>query len=73
MPRYAIELDDQDVELLQELITGEWRVADDIASLAEHFMRHAADGVRRPGSWERDWITQATGYSGVGSLSTPRR
>jgi len=51
-----------DVELLRLLCgDGDAFVASNVGELVEHLARSAADGVRRPGSWERGWIVQATG------------
>lgn len=65
MAEFTIRVSDNDVELLRQLVGEgfEW-VASDVAGLIEHLARSAADGVRRPGSWERNWITQATGWAG---------
>jgi hypothetical protein len=32
-----------------------------IEDVASHLLHSAADGVRRPGSWERGWVQQAFG------------
>jgi hypothetical protein len=32
--------------------------------LVELLFRHVADGVERPGSWERGWLSQVTGWWG---------
>jgi hypothetical protein len=33
----------------------------DVEAVVRHLLHSAADGVRRPGSWERSWIAQAFG------------
>ncbi|HEU0081861.1 MAG TPA: hypothetical protein VFQ87_03240 [Bradyrhizobium sp.] len=35
-----------------------------IARVLRHLVMSAADGVRRPGSWERGWVVQAFGEIG---------
>lgn len=63
MPVYYVVVDDDDAAALRQLVGGGAPVgAVDVAALLELLARAAADGVRRPGSWERGWITQATGY-----------
>lgn len=58
----VVELDGPTVEHLQDLIGPGWQFpAEDLSGLAYFLLRHASDGVRRPGSWERGWIQQATG------------
>ncbi len=60
-----IEIQDGDVELLEiaakadaiPIGVGPPRLED----LVAHLLRHAADGVRRPGSWERGWLIQVLG------------
>ncbi len=36
-------------------------IAETVPQLVQHVATCAAAGVRRPGSWERAWIEQATG------------
>jgi hypothetical protein len=33
----------------------------DVETVVRHLVHSAADGVRRPGAWERSWIEQAFG------------
>lgn len=64
MPTITVEISDHDWPYLEQLCGEEPEaVARDLSELLEHLARHAADGVRRPGAWERDWITQATGWA----------
>lgn len=32
--------------------------------LLEYFAHRILDGIERPGSWERGWLTQATSWDG---------
>lgn len=71
MPELRIELSVEDAEQLRRICgPGPLDVAADVRGLVEHLARAAADGVRRPGSWERDWLTQATGWPPYGSVTT---
>jgi hypothetical protein len=61
----TILVDDDDVEHLRRLCgEGTFAPARNVVELVELLARHAADGVRRPGSWERGWVTQVTGWDG---------
>lgn len=63
MPDFVVSLSETDADLLREIVSDDaWSVAADVRSLLEHLAQSAADGVRRPGSWERGWLTQATGW-----------
>jgi hypothetical protein len=62
VPKFTVELSEEEVRYLEQLCVGQWAVAPDVAGIIEHFARHAADGVRRPGAWERDWVSQCTGW-----------
>ncbi|WP_437804527.1 hypothetical protein [Sorangium sp. So ce693] len=56
MAKVTIELDDTTAAYL--------RVLSDDGTAEETLSRlalHAADGVRRPGAWERGWVCQAFG------------
>lgn len=60
--RISIEVDPETFELLRVLgksyaVGGHGTVAQVVA----HLVHSAADGVRRPGSWERGWVEQAFG------------
>lgn len=60
----TVEISDHDLVCLDQLVgEGLGYVAGDLRELVEHLIRCASDGVRRPGSWERGWIVQATGTS----------
>ena len=62
MADFTVTVADADVKYLERLAgDGADYVADSVRSLLEHLARAAADGVRRPGAWERNWIVQATG------------
>jgi hypothetical protein len=63
MRYFVVELDDDDVVQLERLIAEDtWDDFGSIDAVLYHLARHAADGVRRPGSWERGWLTQVTGW-----------
>jgi hypothetical protein len=55
---------DDDLERLRAICADTDGYFEDPADLIEHLARSAADGHRRPGSWERGWLTQATGWYG---------
>ncbi len=58
---------DRDLRFLRVLgpAIGLDLAADDVpkvlAKVIEHLAASAADGVRRPGAWERSWVEQAFG------------
>lgn len=63
MAELVIRVSDDDVELLEQLVGEELHYyADTVEAVVEQLARAAADGIRRPGSWERGWIQQATGF-----------
>lgn len=57
----AIEIEQEDVALLQTLARSPGCAGETAADALAHLASSAADGVRRPGSWERAWIQQAFG------------
>jgi hypothetical protein len=59
-----VELGEETVRHLKELVGPYPAIAEDLESLTFHLLESAATGVRRPGSWERGWLTQATGWDG---------
>jgi hypothetical protein len=60
--RFCVDVDAETYELLQRLTGPVWEEGWlNVQALLEHLVNSAADGVRRPGSWERGWIVQATG------------
>lgn len=63
MPEFVVRVDAQDLPYLQQLCSEDmWSYAEDVSALLEQLAHAAADGIRRPGSWERGWIQQATGW-----------
>jgi hypothetical protein len=57
--RITIELTLETVTYLQVLV-GAFGAAD-LEGVIEHLAHSAAAGIRRPGAWERGWLTQAFG------------
>ncbi len=62
-PKGQIILDvDPEVEGFLEALANGTALGDGSASdAARHLIHSAADGMRRPGSWERGWVEQAFG------------
>jgi len=61
MPTLVLEVPDQDLRWLDEIVAaqGAYPPAKDVPGLVLHLIRSAADGARRPGSWERPWLRSA--------------
>jgi hypothetical protein len=65
--KISIEVSQETADLLVVLATSsavdpvdkQERVA--LAAVVGHLVASAADGVRRPGAWERGWVEQAFG------------
>lgn len=62
----VLELSEDTVKLLQCLATADAMGGPDadgpqLERVLKHLAHSAADGVRRPGSWERAWLQQAFG------------
>jgi hypothetical protein len=72
--KITIDLDVETVRQLQELATSAAMLdpgggrpttgQQTIAKIVRYLVASAADGVRRPGSWERGWVEQAFGEWG---------
>ena len=63
MMTIVLELDETTAELLQQVCgDSPSATASNVNELVEMLALRAADGVRRPGSWERGWLTQCTGW-----------
>jgi len=60
MAAYIINLSAEIVRGLDRLV-GDERLIRDVPELLNYLAYSAADGVLRPDSWERDWISKATG------------
>lgn len=60
--RLALDLTEEDVAFLRLLATSD-RCGDKgtIEDVVEALVFSAIDGVRRPGAWEREWVTQVFG------------
>ena len=55
-----------DWELLNMLCGDEeLAIAANPAELVAYLIDRAVEGVRRPGSWERQWLAMATGWNGT--------
>jgi len=62
MPRIEVEVTDAQLEALRQLGRSErWDAPVDAGEVLAELTRYAADGVRRPGAWERGWIEEAFG------------
>ena len=63
VPRVSVTVDlDPEVHAyLLVLARANYGVADSVPELLRWLARCAADGMRRPGSWERGWLVQACG------------
>ena len=62
----GVRVSADDVKMLLALCgDGPDYVASNVGEFVEYLARSAAEGVRRPGSWERDWVQKATGPLGV--------
>jgi len=66
--KLTVDVSDRDVPFLRVLGglhrargAGLAREDDDVTKVLEHLAASAADGVRRPGAWERSWVEQAFG------------
>ena len=62
----TVEVSDEALELLEVLgasyaIGGTASARRPVEAVIAHLVHSAADGVRRPGSWERGWAEQAFG------------
>jgi hypothetical protein len=65
MPEFTVRVDEADLPYLLQLTGEGWEnYSDSVAGVLEQLAHAAADGIRRPGSWERGWIQQATGWQG---------
>ena len=64
--KLTVEVDAETFDLLSVLTrvvspTALPPVAATVDQVLEHLVHSAADGIRRPGAWERGWVTQAFG------------
>ena len=66
--RIVLELPEETCKLLETLSPK--RRPDAVEFVLEMLASSAADGVRRPGSWERGWVAQAFGYDFEARLET---
>jgi hypothetical protein len=57
----TVTLSGETAELLELLTRGEHAPARDLTGVVLHLVHSAADGVCRPGAWERGWVVQAFG------------
>jgi hypothetical protein len=63
MAEFVVRVSDEDVAQLQELVGESLHYySDSVEGVLEQLAHAAADGIRRPRAWERDWVTQATGW-----------
>lgn len=68
MARITVEVDAEVFEALRVLaksfaigLNSSADRRDPVRAVVNHLVHSAADGVRRPGSWERGWVEQAFG------------
>jgi hypothetical protein len=59
----TLEIDDTTASLLATLSES-----GSVTSVVETLIDHAAQGVYRPGAWEREWTAQVFGYDFVDKL-----
>lgn len=59
--KITIEVSEETVELLEVLARSAAVPTGGVEEVLRHLAYSAADGVRRPGAWERSWIEQAFG------------
>jgi hypothetical protein len=52
----TLELDDETIRYLRVL--GGVACGESVEDVIAHLAHSAADGVRRPGAWERNWVIQ---------------
>lgn len=65
----TVEVDEKTLALLGVLGKGHAMGGNGSPSdVVAHLVHSAADGVRRPGAWERGWLTQAFGDDWVDML-----
>ena len=64
-PRYriTIEVTERQHEALERVLrTPSLGGSDDVADVLRYLIDRVSDAVRRPDSWEREWLEQAFGY-----------
>lgn len=62
MKLIQVEVGTETARLLEELTaSAAMGGAGTLEGVVRHLLSSAADGVRRPGSWERVWVEQAFG------------
>jgi hypothetical protein len=69
--KISVKLHDDHVRYLRLLGRAWWPNADEETQLANvlgHLASSAADGLRRPGAWERGWVLQAFGADALSYL-----
>jgi hypothetical protein len=70
----SIEISDEVYGLLEVLTKGEWSFCESVEDVVHELIDHAQQGVFRPGSWERPWLSQAFGDDWTACLEPdPRR
>jgi hypothetical protein len=60
MHKLTIEVSSETFDYLSVLARGEFS-GQTVLSVVRRLVHSAADGVRRPGAWERQWVEQAFG------------
>jgi hypothetical protein len=67
----TIEVDAETYAYLEVLAAGAFHESDPTITpvyVLQHLAHSAADGMRRPGAWERDWIVSAFGDAWIKDL-----
>ena len=59
--RLDLELSSEDAEILALLGRHSYISSDNPGDVLQLLIDHVLDGVRRSGSWERDWVSQLFG------------
>lgn len=62
MKKISIEIDDVRFSLLEVLTKSpDWRLGESVEQVISRIVDHVAQGIYRPGSWERGWLIQVAG------------
>lgn len=70
--RVTLMLTEETAELLAVLTRSEaMGGSSTVGEVVSHLVHLAADGVRRPGSWERQWLEPAFGLDWTEHLEPP--
>lgn len=61
MKEITLSISERDYELLEVLTRDPHSYCKTVEDVISELIDHAQQGVYRPGSWERPWLTQAFG------------